>query len=91
MGNIYCLDGLQRLTALREFVNGDFGIFQDRIYWENINRYYKLRFYVSFSVFVVPTREDCLKLYLDLNSGGTPHSDEEIERVKGLLVDRDDE
>lgn len=30
-------------------------------------------------------RADLLQHYLDLNTGGTPHSAEEIARVRGLL------
>lgn len=32
-----------------------------------------------------PTRTDVLELYLRLNKGGTPHTQEEIERVERLL------
>lgn len=32
------------------------------------------------------TRKDMLQWYIDMNSGGTVHSEEEINRVKKLLT-----
>ena len=32
------------------------------------------------------TREEVLQWYLELNSAGTPHSKEELDRVKALLA-----
>ena len=31
------------------------------------------------------TRREVLQWYIDMNAGGTPHSKEEIDRVRGLL------
>ena len=42
---------------------------------------------IKFNVNNLQTREELLTWYLEMNTGGTPHSDEEIERVKGLLAE----
>ena len=34
----------------------------------------------------LPTRAAVLQWYLEMNAGGTPHADAEIERVRGLLA-----
>ena len=34
-------------------------------------------------------RKDLLKFYLDINGGGTPHSKEELDRVRGLMIKAD--
>ena len=39
-------------------------------------------------VVALKTREDVLRFYLSLNAGGTPHSAEEIERVRAMLRDK---
>ena len=31
------------------------------------------------------TREEVLKWYIEMNEGGTPHTEEEINRVKAML------
>lgn len=81
-----CIDGLQRLTAVREFMAGrvrPFGLTPDDL---NCSRYSvrgsTYRFRLAIHDFT--TRADLLQHYLDLNAGGTPHSAAEIERVRAL-------
>jgi len=81
---IQCVDGLQRLTAVRRFLANEikafgsyFREFEDRL------RVIEPRF--QFLVNNLPDRAAVLKWYLELNSGGTVHSDEEIARVGRLL------
>lgn len=47
----------------------------------------KLPTEVSFSINIndLATREEVLRWYLQLNEGGTPHSPEELEKVRLLL------
>jgi hypothetical protein len=37
-----------------------------------------------FNIAKLPTKKDVIQWYLDFNTGGTPHSKKEIERVKAL-------
>ena len=82
------LDGLQRLTAVREFMAGKvepFGLSIEDLRgssYEPARPFYRLRF----AVHTFQTRRDLLQHYLDLNVGGTPHAAEEIQRVRGLLA-----
>jgi hypothetical protein len=78
-----CVDGLQRLTALRRFLNNEipaFGTlykdFEDRIS-SDVD--------LLFNVNNLKTRKEVLQWYIEFNSGGTVHTEEEIERVKRLL------
>ncbi|MDU4051136.1 MAG: DUF262 domain-containing protein [Clostridium perfringens] len=81
-----CVDGLQRLTALRKFLNNELKIFghylneyEDKdIFLRRIN---SLRFNIN----DLPKKKDVLKWYLEMNTGGTPHSKEEINRVTNML------
>ena len=79
-----CIDGLQRITAVSEFIAGNihpFGLgpadLQDTFFTAQA---YKFRV----AVYTFQTRRELLRHYLDFNAGGTPHADEEIARVKKL-------
>lgn len=83
------IDGLQRLTAVREFMAGrvhPFGLpieaFAGTPFDPRLRTSYRFR--VAIHTFT--RRADLLQHYLDINTGGTPHSDDEIERVQGLLM-----
>ena len=86
------VDGLQRLSALRDFMVSDAPamLSDDQIVrlsdFSDVDRHRiggiaTTVYYVS-----LPTRADVLRLYIRLNRGGTVHTDEEIERVRMLLA-----
>lgn len=86
---VVCVDGLQRLTAVRRFVAGEvkpFGLHVSELDGTPYrvsgpsNRY---RFRVM--VYTFQWRADLLAHYLDINRGGTPHSAAELTRVEHLL------
>lgn len=83
-GDFVLVDGLQRLTAALRFLNDEIPIFGSRLseFEDKVPMSDKL---FHFSIGTLKTREDVLQWYIDLNSGGTPHADAEIERVRGLL------
>lgn len=77
------VDGKQRLDAALGFLSNEFPIFgfyyrefEDRPRITTCN----FRWHVN----DLATREEVLSWYLDLNSGGTVHSEEELEKVRGL-------
>lgn len=79
------VDGLQRTTAAIDFLDNKLKAY---------GHYYKefegrLSDYVSFNFQIakMKTRKEVLKWYFQLNAGGTPHSSEEIERVKKMYED----
>lgn len=77
------VDGLQRLTALIAFVDDELEVF-DGIKcsdFEKISSDIVLKFHIN----DLETREEVLKWYLEMNDGGTPHSQEELDRVTELL------
>jgi len=81
---LQCIDGLQRITAVMDFLAGTvrpFGLTTDDLAGSSfsIGGY---RFRVAIHNFT--WRADLLQHYLDLNTGGTPHSADEIERVRQL-------
>lgn len=82
-----CIDGLQRLTALRKFIKGNLKVFGNNTIDDFEDKKMLLRRYdtLKFNVNNMQTKADVIKWYLDFNTGGTIHSEEEISRVKKLL------
>lgn len=79
-----CVDGLQRLTAIRRFINGEVPVFGSYIHeFEDQMRIISDSIKVNIND-LKPERE-VLQWYVDMNSGGTPHTGEEIERVKEMI------
>lgn len=81
-----CIDGLQRLTAILKLMNGEikpFGLTLDDLARSSFSvkrGMYRFRT----EVYTFQNKADLLQHYLDLNTGGTPHSQEEIERVRAM-------
>ncbi len=81
---IQLVDGKQRLEAARAFMRDDLKAFGHR-YSEFEGRFRTIDIRFEFRICSLETREEVLQLYLNINAGGTPHSAEEIERVRAML------
>lgn len=83
-GTLQTVDGLQRVTACLRFVNDEIPAFgnlcseheDQEVLWK-----YQLRFQVN----DLDSRADILRWYLEINSGGIVHTDDELQRVRDLL------
>jgi hypothetical protein len=80
-----CVDGLQRITAVQRFVNNEIKVFgsyfneyEDKIRMANA--------IIHLNVNDLKSEKEVLQWYIDMNAGGTPHSKEEITRVKKMLL-----
>lgn len=85
------VDGLQRLTAMRQFYRGEFRIFNDIFDGGADFHFFKgTRFNLKshsgfrFNIFNFQYKKDILDYYLAFNNGGTVHSKEEIDRVTAM-------
>lgn len=82
LGDYVLVDGKQRLHAVRLFLSDLLPAFG------HLRSKYKghLRVKQSFKWHVneLSTRKEVLDWYVELNAGGTPHTEEEIERVREL-------
>jgi hypothetical protein len=78
------LDGKQRLEAVRAFLRGDIQVFGHR-FDEFEGRLPSMEYRFRFQVCCLESREDVLSLYLKINAGGTPHSKDELDRVRKML------
>jgi hypothetical protein len=83
-GPFELVDGKQRLEAARTWMNDEFKTFGHYFSeFEEPRRLPDLNF--DFRVCKLASREEVLRLYLNINAGGTPHTAEELERVRALL------
>ena len=80
-----CVDGVQRITAAQKFVHNEIKVFgsyfdeyEDKLRLVNNNT-------LILNVNDLKTEREVLQWYLDMNSGGTPHSQEEINRVRKMM------
>lgn len=78
------VDGLQRVTAFRRWLADEFRVFGSlrSEFADSI----RLTNTMKLNINTLPTRAAVLQWYLEMNAGGTPHADAEIERVRGLLA-----
>lgn len=86
----FCIvDGLQRVTAIQDFVDGKFKVFNNQFGYDDFDcsSYSFKRVNIRVQVFSFKTKKDLLKYYIAINSGGVVHSDEEIDRVKKMLIE----
>jgi len=79
------VDGKQRLDAVLGFLNNEFTVFGGNHYRDYTDRLDIIRTSFHWHVNTLATRDMCLQWYCDLNRGGTVHSDDEINRVRGLI------
>lgn len=82
-GKFQLVDGKQRLNAALRFLRNEipaFGKYRNE-YEDRIPN--RIRF--KWTVNDLKTREEVLRWYLEMNSGGTPHTKEELEKVKKML------
>ncbi|KLR58016.1 hypothetical protein OX89_09325 [Diaphorobacter sp. J5-51] len=84
-----CIDGLQRLTAVRKFMAGDLPVFGGMSVSDLRGSPFdpfRMSYRLQIGIYEFTSRAELLQFYLDLNAGGTVHAPQEIERVRELLV-----
>ena len=84
-GTMVLVDGLQRLTAVRKFMNDELKIFGGNKISDYDDKIDIMKARFRFHVNNLETRAEVLQWYLDINTGGVVHTGKEIEKVKKLL------
>lgn len=83
-GEMVLVDGKQRLSAALAFLNNEIPVFDGHYFQEFTDRIHS-GIYFTFCINNLKTRKEVLQWYLDLNTGGVVHTNEEIEKVRNLL------
>ena len=78
------VDGKQRLTAVRRFLQNEIPVF-GHVYEEYEDARSPGNPTLKINVNDLKTRAAVLQWYIEMNAGGTPHTDAEIEKVRRLL------
>lgn len=87
-----CVDGLQRTIAFKKFVDNELKVFNQYFNEFNFGKYvanynplpeFKIKVFIN----DLSSNKEILQWYIDMNAGGTPHSQEEIDRVKKMLAE----
>ena len=79
-----CVDGLQRITAIKRFIENEIKIFGNyhKEFTDNLDL---TQHTIRVNINSLKTREEVLRWYIEMNTGGTPHTSKEIEKVRELL------
>lgn len=78
------IDGKQRLEAVRAFLRNEFQAFGNH-FLEYIDFPRMTMVGFRFRVCSLKTREQVLQMYLNINAGGTPHTQAELDKVRNML------
>ncbi len=81
------VDGKQRLDAALGFLNNEFKVF-GHLYREFDDEPRGVLCCFRWYVNDLATYEEVLQWYLDLNAAGTPHTKEELDKVRALLAQK---
>lgn len=82
------IDGKQRLTALLMWWHGEIAANVDKqmVFVGDTDRKFRPHHMIHVTFVRLDSRADVLRFYLRLNGGGTPHSMDELARVRALLA-----
>jgi len=84
-GPFVLVDGKQRINAIIEFIENRLKVFGG-FYWKDfLEDHIPMTQSVRFCINTLKTREEVLQWYLDMNSCGTHHTDDDLGKVKRLL------
>jgi len=83
-GDFVCVDGLQRLTACVRFLQNEIKVFG--LYYNEFEDKIPFDIDLLLNINNLKTRAEVLVWYCEMNTGGTIHTEEEINRVKELLA-----
>lgn len=80
-----CVDGLQMLTALTRFLKNEIRAFG--CLYREFEGKLPSNIGIEINVNNLQIEREVLNWYLEMNSGGTPHTQEELDRVRKLVAD----
>ena len=87
-GDFVCVDGLQRLTSVLEFMNNKLPVF-DGYYLDDIDKIPFMTVTLKFHINDIRNRKEVLKWYLEFNSGGTVHTEAELDKVRKMIEEEE--
>lgn len=83
-GDMECIDGMQRLTAVLEFLSDNLVVF-DKFKYSDFAPRQLMGVGLKFNILGFTKRVDILNWYLSHNDGGVPHTKEDLNKVVKLI------
>lgn len=80
----WILDGLQRTTALTDFIDGKFKIFGGQVTLQDLIDAKAMRSVIGVQIFTFASHVEAAEFYVQINKGIT-HSDEDIQRALDFI------
>jgi len=84
-GDYVCVDGLQRITALLRFVRNETKAFGNLYSEYEDPRILSMRYGILWHVNQLQTKKEVLVWYIEMNDGGTIHTEKELNRVRKMI------
>lgn len=84
-GEFVCVDGLQRITAIQRFLNNEIKVFGHYLNGYEDSKILLRRLTIKVNINNLQTKKEVLQWYLDMNTGGTVHKKEEIDKVRKMI------
>jgi len=84
-GEYVLVDGRQRLRAVLGFLANEFPIFGGNYFRDYTDRLSITQASFRWYVNDLETRDEVMQWYIDLNAGGTVHSQDEIDKVRRMM------
>ena len=78
-----CVDGLQRYKAVEQFIDNKLKVFG--CYYDEFEDDIRMKHDMRVNINDLQTKNEVLWWYIEMNEGGTPHSKEEINKIKNML------
>lgn len=86
-GVVELIDGKQRLQAVLDFLDDKIFIFGGNRCSKITGRMRDFNAGFKFRICTLKTRVEILQLYLNINAGGTPHTNRELNKVRKMLAE----
>ena len=83
-----CVDGLQRYTAIKKFVENKLRVFGLLMNEFEDYKILERMFHMKLNVNNLQNKKDVLLWYLQINDGGTYHTKDELDKVKSMLLNK---
>lgn len=81
-----CIDGLQRLTAILNYLDGKIYPFgYDVNFFNSQYEYSSSYLHIYIAIYSYEKKKDLLEHYLAINNGGTVHSVEELNKIRSMI------
>lgn len=87
-----CVDGLQRLTALMSFMNNKLPVFGSLLSgFDGKIRTCRAHNNLKININSLQTKKEVLEWYVQMNTGGTLHTNNEIQKVQDMIKEQGNE